>query len=155
MTNQTRREFLSKLGWMFAGGILVPYIPKAFYSIPEAIAKLDVVWCGPSSFPANHLDGSAMKPFQSLQLAIDRVASGGCIYVKPSGNKTVSGPIVINKSLSITQLGRVGAFNLGFDLNGGDACFQLGKNAEQVRVSNIHAYLTGDNVLLRPSLKGV
>ncbi|KKK47092.1 hypothetical protein LCGC14_3158680 [marine sediment metagenome] len=37
MTTQTRREFLGKLGWMFAGGILVPYIPKTFYSIPEPI----------------------------------------------------------------------------------------------------------------------
>ncbi len=34
MTIQTRREFLGKLGWMLAGGILVPYVPKTFYSIP-------------------------------------------------------------------------------------------------------------------------
>ncbi|HEA65329.1 MAG TPA: hypothetical protein ENI07_00685 [Desulfobacterales bacterium] len=41
MTTQTRREFLGKLGWMFAGGILVPYIPKTFYSIPGPICLLD------------------------------------------------------------------------------------------------------------------
>ncbi len=37
MTNQTRREFLGKLGWMFAGSLLAPYIPKTFYSIPAII----------------------------------------------------------------------------------------------------------------------
>ncbi len=41
MKNQTRREFLGKLGWMFAGGILVPYIPKTFYSIPGPACLLD------------------------------------------------------------------------------------------------------------------
>ncbi len=42
MTIQTRREFLKKLGWMFAGGILVPYIPKIFYSIPGPVETLTV-----------------------------------------------------------------------------------------------------------------
>ena len=42
MTIQTRREFLGKLGWMFAGGILVPYVPKTFYSIPGPVVSPDI-----------------------------------------------------------------------------------------------------------------
>ncbi len=37
MTPQTRREFLKKSGWMVLGSLLVPYIPKTFYSIPAPV----------------------------------------------------------------------------------------------------------------------
>ena len=37
MKTQTRREFLGRLGWMAVGGILIPYIPKTFYSIPGPV----------------------------------------------------------------------------------------------------------------------
>ncbi len=49
--NQTRREFLKKSGWMVLGSLLVPYIPKTFYSIPSLIRADQLVpwgwWSGP------------------------------------------------------------------------------------------------------------
>ncbi|KKK47091.1 hypothetical protein LCGC14_3158670 [marine sediment metagenome] len=38
MTIQTRREFLGGLGWMAVGSLIIPYIPKTFYSIPKPTA---------------------------------------------------------------------------------------------------------------------
>ncbi len=102
MIIQTRREFLKKLGWMFAGGILVPYIPKIFYSIPKEIAKLDVAWCGPSSFSASQIDGSIGKPFRSLQMAIDRIAPNGTVYVIGNHSETIGGPVVVDKPITIS-----------------------------------------------------
>ncbi len=32
-----RREFLKRTGWTLLGGLLVPYVPKVFYSIPKEI----------------------------------------------------------------------------------------------------------------------
>ncbi len=33
----TRRKFIQRLGYMMAGGLIVPYVPKVFYSIPKPI----------------------------------------------------------------------------------------------------------------------
>ncbi|KKM25399.1 hypothetical protein LCGC14_1595320 [marine sediment metagenome] len=33
----TRRKFLQRLGYMMAGGLIVPCVPKVFYSIPRPI----------------------------------------------------------------------------------------------------------------------
>ena len=33
----TRRKFLQRLGYMMAGGLIVPYVPKVFYSIPGTV----------------------------------------------------------------------------------------------------------------------
>ncbi len=33
----TRRKFLTKLGYLAAGSLVVPYVPRVFYSIPRLI----------------------------------------------------------------------------------------------------------------------
>ncbi len=38
----TRRKFIQRLGYMMAGGLIVPYVPKIFYSIPAPVSDLDV-----------------------------------------------------------------------------------------------------------------
>ena len=33
----TRRKFIQRLSYMMAGGLIVPYVPKVFYSIPGVV----------------------------------------------------------------------------------------------------------------------
>ncbi len=33
----TRRKFIQRLGYMMAGGLIVPYVPKVFYSFSKEI----------------------------------------------------------------------------------------------------------------------
>ncbi len=35
----TRRKFIQRLGYMMAGGLIVPYVPKVFYSIPAPMPE--------------------------------------------------------------------------------------------------------------------
>ncbi len=35
----TRRKFIQRLAYMMAGGLIVPYVPKVFYSIPGPVVE--------------------------------------------------------------------------------------------------------------------
>ncbi len=73
MTIQTRREFLGKLGWMFAGGILVPYIPKTFYSIPEPVGYVTIDRIHPNVFKISQ-KGVSTTVFCTDELIADEQA---------------------------------------------------------------------------------
>ncbi len=78
MKTQTRREFLGKLGWMFAGGILVPYIPKTFYSVPEQIRPPDIITHSGPSAGRWTLQPEHFENFQEFRAAVNEAA-------RPSG----------------------------------------------------------------------
>ena len=102
-----RREFLKRTGWTLLGGLLVPYVPKVFYSIPKEIVKPGVVWVNAALnwnvneglFPYIARDGSRENPYKTIKEAMEKVAEGGEVLVAPGRFETISSPIECRASM--------------------------------------------------------